>query len=603
MDRDPPEPQPFDPAQSSAPPLPDPPTGGGLVLVVAASGADDRDWAERSTTALASGWAKRGRRVLLADLALVSPGLHRVLGIENREGVSDTFLFGSSILRVARPVRVGGFLFVPAGTATARPEAVTGSPRWSAVVDGCARVRATLVVYLPSDLPGGENLLERASDVVLLTDASAVGSASLQAGLGDRLRAVLMPPDGAGLAFAPEAEESLGEGFAGDEQESDPGAPEALPPEPADILPAFEPAADELPEPPVNPLSGLDMDFALVTEPEEEPAMEGSGNLAEGAPELALAPEPEANSQLPLAPSYAPPPRPVPDRADDFGRSGLALAMLDGPSDRVAAEDARAQPPAAPTSRSASSSRPAPKAPERHGETSAAAARTRVLVLILLLVIAGVLAAAWYGVVEIPWLSPWLSSASASIAPTPSAGEASAAPARPTLSGPPMSMALESFTDPALARLQASSLNEQHSDLLFVIAPVRLDGQVYHRLLAGPASDSADAARLRATLASLLTREDQSTWALRPTPLAFHLGDRVQLDEARLRVEELSRVDIPAYVLELPARPNAGATTPCYRVYEGAYSGEEEAMYFRDLLASNGFPDARLIERTGRHPE
>jgi hypothetical protein len=33
-----------------------------------------------------------------------------------------------------------------------------------------------MVVFLPSDLPGGETLLTRASDVVLLTDRRATGA-------------------------------------------------------------------------------------------------------------------------------------------------------------------------------------------------------------------------------------------------------------------------------------------------------------------------------------------------------------------------------------------------------------------------------------------
>ena len=83
------------------------------------------------------------------------------------------------------------------------------------VVEGCARVRATLVVFLPSDLPGGEALLTRASDVVLLTDRRATGSAALRAGLEDRLRAGLMPPEGAPAEAAPDdAASATGEDLA-----------------------------------------------------------------------------------------------------------------------------------------------------------------------------------------------------------------------------------------------------------------------------------------------------------------------------------------------------------------------------------------------------
>jgi hypothetical protein len=81
------------------------------------------------------------------------------------------------------------------------------------------------------------------------------------------------------------------------------------------------------------------------------------------------------------------------------------------------------------------------------------------------------------------------------------------------------------------------------------------------------------------------------------------MGDREDLAGAALRVAELSRVDIPAYVLELPGRNASGARTPRYRVYAGAYADEEEGTYLRNVLVSKGFPDARLVPRIGRHPQ
>ena len=197
MERDLPEPQSFDPARSEVPPL-SVTLGGepGVVLLVVAPAAAGHEWTEHSAAALAAGWADQGRRILLADFALTRPGLHRVLGVANGEGVSDVFLFGSSLQRVARPVEDGRFLFVSAGTVTARPEAVTSSPRWEAVVEACVRVRATLVAFLPWDLPRSEALLDLASDVVLLTGPGTEQHEVLANGLGERLRAVLVPPDG-----------------------------------------------------------------------------------------------------------------------------------------------------------------------------------------------------------------------------------------------------------------------------------------------------------------------------------------------------------------------------------------------------------------------
>src|SRR5690606_9121306 len=155
-------------------------------------------------------------------------------------------------------------------------------------------------------------------------------------------------------------------------------------------------------------------------------------------------------------------------------------------------------------------------------------------------------------------------------------------PAPPPASGPlgvPVvgaSLVLGEFLDAPVARLQAEALAGQRPDLLFVVAPIEVDGTVYHRLLAGPAADLTDA-----------------------------------LEAARARAAELSRVDIPGYVLELPApRPPGGflqasaptAPAPRYRVYAGAYADAHEAAYLAGLLAQRRI-QARLIERTGRHVE
>ena len=213
MDRDYPEPQIFDPGQLPTPSLPDLPPGGGIVVLVVSSNDSAREWAERSALALASAWAETERRILLADLALADPGLHQALGLENGEGMSDAFFFGSSVLKVARPLPERGFLFVPAGTATASPEAVAASPRWASVVDSCDRIGATVVVFLPSDLPGSEHLLAQASDVFLLTDNGAESGRALPTGLGDRLRGVLVPPlepESEARGDAPTADDDLG---------------------------------------------------------------------------------------------------------------------------------------------------------------------------------------------------------------------------------------------------------------------------------------------------------------------------------------------------------------------------------------------------------
>lgn len=324
MDRDPPEPQTFDPAQSPIPFLPDAPLGGGLVILVMASADAFADWAERTALALASGWAEK-RQILLADLALGNPGLHQALGVENGEGMSDVLLFGCSVLRVARPVHERGFLFVSAGTATASPEVVAASPRWASVVDACHRIRATVVVFLPSDIPSGEHLLAQASDVFMLTAPSAERGCALQEGMGDRLRSVLVPPLGVGPAVQGEAQEAVDDfGF-------------------------LEVESPVLAESPVDLLSGLNLETAFQEpEVEDSPSVDGATFVAD----VALSPLAPAEASEPDAPLD-------PDPISDDSASPVPLAS---------------------------------------------ASRSRVLVLLFLVVLVALVVAAWYGVVEIPWV-------------------------------------------------------------------------------------------------------------------------------------------------------------------------------------------------------
>jgi hypothetical protein len=227
-------------------------------------------------------------------------------------------------------------------------------------------------------------------------------------------------------------------------------------------------------------------------------------------------------------------------------------------------------------------------------------------------------ALAWFGIVQIPWLSNFLAERRAPAESSVPAAPAVVAAEAPNADVLAASLTLGAFTDLPVARLQAESLARQRPDLLFVVAPLEVDGVVYHRLLAGAARDSSEALVLRARLAKVLTRENPATWRLQRTPLAFDLGEAHDLAAARARVEALSRVDIPAYVLEFPAPPRAAPVGPPpngfvqvssragaarYRVYAGAYADAHEAAYLADLLARHGVTQARLIERTGRHIE
>lgn len=200
----------------------------GPILVLLASPATHASgWAVRAATEIARYRAGADARILLADLDLDRPRLHAELGGHNAEGISDAFLFGASLGRVARPTE-DGFLFVPAGTAIADPARVLASRRWEAVTEGFEGAGAELFLFVPWDLPGRDAILERAGAAVLLAEREEVDVLDVE-GLG--IGAVLGP------AVEP-SEAAMDESVGPDARE----APEAA--EPADAPPpAVDPSA------------------------------------------------------------------------------------------------------------------------------------------------------------------------------------------------------------------------------------------------------------------------------------------------------------------------------------------------------------------------
>ena len=156
------------------------------------------------------------------------------------------------------------------------------------------------------------------------------------------------------------------------------------------------------------------------------------------------------------------------------------------------------------------------------------------------------------------------------------------------------SLVLGSFREAARAEKLAEDLAGGRPDLLFTITPVRVGGQVFLRVLAGPAEDSLGAERLRTSLAETLSGVDASQWIVRATPLAFDLGDEPTQESAQAMVQLLRQGGLNAYVLSLGA-----AETRTFKVYAGAFSDEEEAAVMRAFFDATGAGVPNLVNRLG----
>ncbi|HEV2129724.1 MAG TPA: hypothetical protein VGR27_01390, partial [Longimicrobiaceae bacterium] len=144
---------------------------GPVVLLVDAAGS--RDWAADAAIALASAWARAGRRIVLADLHLEEPVLHERLGETNRDGVVDIFLYGASVARSARLVPGRSFFLIPAGTYAADSGAILRHPRWPKLLAGFRDAHASLLLFVPADAPGLTALARWSAQAVLLGERDA----------------------------------------------------------------------------------------------------------------------------------------------------------------------------------------------------------------------------------------------------------------------------------------------------------------------------------------------------------------------------------------------------------------------------------------------
>ena len=158
------------------------------------------------------------------------------------------------------------------------------------------------------------------------------------------------------------------------------------------------------------------------------------------------------------------------------------------------------------------------------------------------------------------------------------------------------SLSLGAFLDSSLAARQTEAFASQRADLLFTTVPVRVSGSVFHRILAGPATDAAAAEELRRSLGETLSDEDSSLWIVRATPLTFALGDYESRAAADRRAEESSVAWLAPYVFEVGAPDR-----PSFRVFAGAYADSAEATVAHGQFIELGEEPLQLVRRVGRY--
>ena len=460
---------PFDPDSGCLPEIAAPGAllsgaGGGVVTLIVAPGVTRSSWSPAAAIAIARAWSDQGHRVVLFDVSLTAPVLHATLGLPNAVGIVDLVLREASLPAVTQRTGTPGFQFVSVGAPVDDPTEVTLSDEWATFVAEVGHADATVLFYVPADLPGVDAMVARSVARLLLA--------------GD-----------------PTEAEWVAESFA------------------------------------------LDHVVGLV---------EDRGKEVAHTDEVFEVPPPPASSSPP---------------GDECGLLSTASSVASGQEENEITPE-QLEP-----------------GPQRIPWRAALAGT---------LVGLGALAA---------WQLAYTSSAPvAQIGPV-AMPETTVAPKQArSPAGPPQghSLALAAYEIEGAASQQVQRMAQRRPDLLFLVAPVRVGGRVYHRVLAGPAEDSAGAERLRASLAETLG-ENGSRWIVRETPLAFYFGEFESLDAAQGRAVEVRDGGLGAYVLEVPGSP-----AHFFRVYAGAYQSPAEAVVMWEVVNA-AFGGAPALEpRMGR---
>ena len=114
------------------------------------------------------------RRVAVGDLIGDVAPLRELVTDDDPHGITDAFLYGVSLNKIARQIDTAGNLHVlPTGSEAVVQEDILGNDRWRRLAGGFHEVGALLLVAAPAAIPGVEALIGMLDGVVLVGDAAS----------------------------------------------------------------------------------------------------------------------------------------------------------------------------------------------------------------------------------------------------------------------------------------------------------------------------------------------------------------------------------------------------------------------------------------------
>ena len=181
--------------------------------------------------------------------------------------------------------------------------------------------------------------------------------------------------------------------------------------------------------------------------------------------------------------------------------------------------------------------------------------RLVTVVMAVLMLGAGGLAMGYFGVVQIPGITP-------PDRTRVDVGEPVALPG-PQPETPVMShvVLVDAWREVETPLAWASALREQNPDLLGFVTVVTIGQQRRYALVVGPAYSEAEAGALKGPLetAFVLLRPDPTSWTVREAPYSFFFGEYEEVQPANSRVQGLATLSVPAFVLRVDYSDGATA--------------------------------------------
>jgi hypothetical protein len=168
-----------------------------FVHAIAIAGDDP---ASAARVALGVARAQVGRRrVAIADLHGDSQALQELVEGDDPHGLSDSFTYGVSLNRIARPARgIPGLFILPTGTEPIDYDSVLPSERWGRLAAGFREVDSLLLLVAPLAVRGIERLVQFTDGAVLVgpSDTSALPGAAILAQIREPQARVTTPDFG-----------------------------------------------------------------------------------------------------------------------------------------------------------------------------------------------------------------------------------------------------------------------------------------------------------------------------------------------------------------------------------------------------------------------